>query len=166
MNHADVATLFAFDTWANDLVFDALAELDDDALRRDLKASHESVFGTLVHLVGAEEVWLARWTSGGQSKVTLPSPDSIPALDALRQRWNQIRAERDAFVDELNDDTIGDSLTMTNSRGDAYRHTYQEMFQHVVNHSSYHRGQIVTLLRQLGATPPATDLIRFHRLKS
>ncbi len=166
MNLEDAKVLFAYDTWANDLFFDAVAGLGDDALRRDLASSHESIFGTLVHIVGAEEVWLARWTSDGHTPPTLPNPDDIPSLDALRQRWDQIRRDRDDFVGALADETLGDELSMTNSRGDTYRHTYQQMFQHVVNHSSYHRGQIVTMLRQLGAKPPTTDLIRFQRLGS
>lgn len=165
MNLDDVKILFDYDTWANDLIFDAVAQLDDEGLRRNLKTSHESIFDTLVHIVGAEEIWLARWTSGGQSRAKLPSPESFPTLEVLRQRWDELRAERDAFVNELSDTSLTDEITMTNSQGETYRHTYQQMFQHVANHSTYHRGQIVAMLRQLGATPPATDLIRFHRVQ-
>ena len=162
MSLKDIEELFDYDSWANGLVFDAAARLADEELRRDLSTSHESVFGTLVHIVGAEEVWLARWQK--EPAKGLPAVSEFETLDALRSRWEGIRRERDAFVSSLEgDDALADELEVTTLAGGAYRHTFQEMFHHVVNHSSYHRGQIVTLLRQLGAEPPATDLIRYHR---
>ncbi|MQA90344.1 MAG: hypothetical protein GEU90_08915 [Gemmatimonas sp.] len=50
-----------------------------------------------------------------------------------------------------------------NTAGAAFESTFWQMARHVVNHSSYHRGQVATLLRQLGHRPPATDLIAFFR---
>lgn len=164
MNLADASELFAYDTWANDLLFDAIAKIADDDLRRDVGSSHRSIFGTLVHIVGAEEVWLARWASDEQAPPTLPNPDDIASLDELRNRWDRVRRNRDAFVGGLSDGALGEEQEMTNTRGETFHHTFQQMFQHVANHSTYHRGQLVTMLRQLGAEPPATDLIRFHRL--
>jgi len=163
MNLADGIQLFAYDTWATDLFFDALAKIPDDELRRDVGTSHQSIFGTLVHIVGAEEVWLARWTSEDGAPPSLPSPDDIASLEELRKRWDRVRRDRDAFVKRLSDEALTEELTMTNSRGETFRHTFQQMFQHLANHSTYHRGQIVTMLRQLGAEPPPTDLIRYYR---
>jgi uncharacterized damage-inducible protein DinB len=54
-------------------------------------------------------------------------------------------------------------MEMTTSAGAKYRHRYADMFRHLANHSTYHRGQVAAMLRQLGEKPPATDLIRFYR---
>lgn len=161
MTIGNIEMLFDYDTWANELVFDAVATLSEETLRQDLSTSHDSIFGTLVHIVGAEEVWLSRWR--GEPGATLPDPSQIPSLAALRERWGAARAGRDAFLESLDEATLDETIEITTLLGKSFRHSYRHMFQHVVNHSSYHRGQIVTLLRQVGAEPPATDLIKFHR---
>jgi uncharacterized damage-inducible protein DinB len=66
------------------------------------------------------------------------------------------------FLDTLDDRTLQETLTASTLTG-TYTSPYWQMIQHVVDHSSYHRGQIVTMLRQLGMTPPSTGMMRFHR---
>ena len=61
MNLADIKRLFDYMEWANDLAIEAAAKLPDDALRRDVNISHGSIFGTLVHMAGAEWIWVERW---------------------------------------------------------------------------------------------------------
>ena len=161
MNVTEARKLFAYDTWANGLVLESVEAVPSGDLRRDLSTSHRSIFGTLVHIVGAEEVWLARWHG---EKGALPDPDTIPSLAALNDRWEAVRRGRDAYVDSLNDDALHQEMEIVTLTHGTFRHTPWQMIQHVVNHSSYHRGQIVTLFRQLGLEPPATDLIRFLRL--
>ncbi|PYP34487.1 MAG: hypothetical protein DMD46_16610 [Gemmatimonadetes bacterium] len=56
-----------------------------------------------------------------------------------------------------------ETVAVKPSTGGEYVHTFRQMFRHAVDHSSYHRGQIVTMLRQLGVTPPTTGLIYFYR---
>jgi uncharacterized damage-inducible protein DinB len=58
---------------------------------------------------------------------------------------------------------LDDTIEVHPSTGGAYRHTFGQMFRHAIDHSTYHRGQLVTLLRQVGATPPSTGLIVFYR---
>jgi uncharacterized damage-inducible protein DinB len=153
--------LFDYDTWANDRVFDCVSRLSEEQLRHNLSTSHDSIFGTLVHIVGAEEVWLARWRA--EPGVGLLDASTVPSLDALQERWQMARRGRDTFVASLDDATVDDEIEITTTGGKTYRHSFRHMFQHLVNHSSYHRGQIVTMLRQLGVEPPATDLIRYLR---
>lgn len=164
MSHREIKQLLGYDTWANELVLDAVAKLSSDELNRDLTTSHESVLGTLVHLVGAEEVWLSRW-DGGPSK-GMPSLAEVASIDALRTRWDAVRRARDRFVDTLDDETLDREIEISTLAGKSFRHSFRHMILHVVNHSSYHRGQVVTLLRQLGAEPPATDLILYYRRTS
>jgi uncharacterized damage-inducible protein DinB len=66
----ELRTLFAYDTWATDLLLDAVKALSEETIRRDLGTSHQSLLGTLVHVVAAEEIWLSRWKGVPRSKLT------------------------------------------------------------------------------------------------
>ena len=61
MNLSDIKHLFDYTEWANDLAFNAAGALPDESLRRDVGISHGSIFGTLLHMAGAEWIWLERW---------------------------------------------------------------------------------------------------------
>lgn len=161
MNKREAISLFAYDTWANDILFEAAAELDAESLVRDMSTSHESLLGAMVHIVGAEEIWLSRWKGSPISR--LRPLEEVPTLEAFSKWWRDIREERDRFLEALTDSDMERTLETTNLKGESFTHSLAEMFRHVVNHSSYHRGQMVSLLRALGQKPPSTDLIRFYR---
>jgi uncharacterized damage-inducible protein DinB len=161
MDLAELRSLFAYDTWANDLMLAAVQNLPEEAVRRDLGMSHQSLLGTMVHVVAAEEIWLSRWRGGPRAKLT--GLDEIASLDALIRWWNKVREERDTFVDSLEEIDLDREMEMTTTTGTTYRHRFADMFRHLANHSSYHRGQVAAMLRLLGAKPPSTDLIRFYR---
>jgi uncharacterized damage-inducible protein DinB len=157
----ELRTLFEYDSWANDLLLDAARGVPEESTRRDLGTSHQSLLGTLVHLVAAEELWLSRWKGGPRSKLT--GVEEISSMDALLSWWRSVRDERDAYIASLGDADLERELEMTNTAGTTYRHRYADMFRHLANHSTYHRGQAAAILRMLGAKPPSTDLIRFYR---
>lgn len=162
MTRADEARdLYAYNTWANRRILDAAATLDADALARDLRSSFPSVLATLAHIVAAEWIWLRRWS--GESPGGVPADWELTSLEAIRRRWDAVEAERMALLEALDDAALARDVDYRNTAGVAYTSRMDEMLRHVVNHSTYHRGQVVTMLRQLGATPPATDLIAFYR---
>ena len=164
MNLEQVKLLFSYDTWGNEAIFDAVSALAEDTLRKDLGSSHRSIFGTLVHIVAAEDIWLARWK--GQPNPKLVQEAEFSSLGSLQDFWRQVRRARDSFIDTLTEQTLIEEIRITTTSGEEYRHPYWQMFQHLANHSSYHRGQIASMLRQLGVPPPATDLIRFYRQRA
>jgi len=157
----DLKTLYAFNAWARARMLNAVARLDEAAYRKDLGNSFGSVHGTVVHILGAEELWLKRWH--GESPTALVSPDAFASFAEVRRRWDALEAELQRFLAELTEDTVLRVVRYRNTRGDAYATPSWQMMQHVVNHSTYHRGQVTTLLRQLGAKPVATDLISYYR---
>jgi uncharacterized damage-inducible protein DinB len=153
--------LFAYNGWAQRTIFDAVATLSDEQYFRDLKSSYGGVHGTLCHMVWAEQLWLHRWK-------TMPNPlvaqgTDLRSLAEVRQRWETVEGQRAAFVAGLSDDRLDDTRLVKASTGGEYVHTFRQMFRPFINHASYHRGQIVTFLRQLGAAPPSTDLILYYR---
>jgi uncharacterized damage-inducible protein DinB len=112
-------------------------------------------------MVGAEWVWLTRWQGG--SPTSVPSDWDVSTLGAVRDRWRRVERELSAFVDGLDASALERPLTYKTFAGETFTQPLSQMLRHVVNHSTYHRGQVTTLLRQLGGTPVATDLIRFYR---
>jgi uncharacterized damage-inducible protein DinB len=153
--------LFDYNGWANRTIFDAVAQLPHEQYFRDLKSSYGGVHGTLCHVVWAEQLWLHRWKK-------LPNPAvaqgaDLTSLSAVRARWEKVERERGEFVAGLDEGQLADTRLVKPSTGGEYLHSFRQMFRHFINHSSYHRGQIVTFLRQLGTSPPSTDLILYYR---
>lgn len=153
--------LFDYNAWAHRITFDAVARLPEEQYFRDLKSSFGGIHGTLAHIVWAEQLWLHRWA--GKANPAVPQGTDLHTLDELRGRWEQVERERAAFVAELNDARLSETRVVKPSTGGEYVHSFRQMFRHFINHSSYHRGQIVVFLRQLGHAAPNTDLIRFYR---
>jgi len=153
--------LFDYNAWANRTIFDAVAQLSDDQYFRDLKSSYGGIHGTLAHIVWAEQLWLHRWL--GRPHPAVAQGADLRSLGEVRARWEEVEAERGRFVAGLSEARLDDTRLVKPSSGGEYVHNFRQMFRHFINHSSYHRGQIVTLLRQLGAKPPSTDLILYYR---
>jgi len=161
MTVAEVRELFAYNAWANRRFFAALEPLPVEVYVRDLKSSHGGLHGTLCHIVWAEQLWLNRWL--GKPNPAVPQGRDLASLAAARTRWEAIEAERATFLAGLTERRLDEAVAVKPSTGGEYRHTFREMFRHAIDHSSYHRGQLVTLLRQVGAPPPGTGLIVFYR---
>lgn len=106
-------------------------------------------------------MWLHRWV--GKPNPAVPQGADLKSLADVRKRWELVEAERAAFVAGMTEARLDDTTVINPSSGGQYIHTFRQMFRHVINHSSYHRGQIVTFLRQLGSKPPNTDLIVYYR---
>jgi uncharacterized damage-inducible protein DinB len=157
MNLNDIRQLFDYTEYANHLVLDAAEQLTDEQLRQDVKISHISIFGTLAHMAGAEWVWLSRWQ--GESPSAIWNDKTFADLAALRARWHQIETERKTLLDNLTLDALYAELSYRNIKGDAFTLPLVAQMQHVVNHATLHRGQVVGMIRQLGIAPPAVDLL-------
>jgi uncharacterized damage-inducible protein DinB len=166
MNLADIRHLFDYTEWANDLAMGAAANLSDENLRRDFGISHKSIFGTLVHMAGAEWIWWERWNGRSPAKAeawSLWSTDSCADLVALKQRWTDLVNGRTQFISKLDEERLAGELAFKLLSGDPNSMRLVDQMQHVVNHATMHRGQIVGMIRQLGIDPPATDLLFYLR---
>jgi len=161
MDLAGVRELFAYNAWANRECFGALERVSAESYFRDLKSSHGGLHGTVCHIVWAEQLWLNRWL--GRPNPAVPQGKDLATLAAARARWEAIEVERLALLAGFDEPRLAATLAVRPSSGGEYVHTFRQMFGHVVDHSTYHRGQLVTLLRQLGLTPPSTGLILFYR---
>ena len=166
MNLSDIRHLFDYTEWANDLALSAATQLADDDLRRDFKISHSSIFGTLCHMAGAEWIWLERWhgrSPAGKEAWALWTIDSCADLATLQQRWRDMIDARAEFISALDESRFASELPFTLLNGDSSSLPLVGQMQHVVNHATLHRGQVVGMIRQLGIAPPSTDLLFYVR---
>ena len=166
MDLIDIKHLFDYTEWANELAMEAAGKLPDEQLRRDFGISHKSIFGTLLHMAGAEWIWLERWNGRSPAKAEAWSQwttESCADLPTLKERWNGVVHNRKRYVSQLADSSLADELAFKLLSGDPSSMRLVHQMQHVVNHSTMHRGQVVGMIRQLGIDPPSTDLIFYVR---
>ena len=162
MNVDDLRILLDYHYWARDRVLEAVAPLTLEQFTRDLGNSFKSVRDTLVHTYGAEWIWYQRWT--GESPTALPDPAGFPNLESISAVWIDQEKKIRVFLDGLEPAEIEKVLHYRAMTGQALASVFRHMLQHVVNHATYHRGQVTTMLRQLGAPgPKSQDLIAFYR---
>jgi uncharacterized damage-inducible protein DinB len=162
MNYDDLRTLLDYHYWARDRMLAALDALPTDRFMRDLGSSFKSARDTAAHIYGAEWVWYQRWL--GDSPTSTVPFDRFGDTQSLRTAWIDLERQVRTFLEQLGPAGIERTFEYRLFNGAAGRSVFWQMLQHVVNHASYHRGQITTMIRQLGAAPPQSmDLIAFYR---
>jgi len=160
MDAQRIGELYRYNAWAARRVFDAASSLTREQFVATIPSSYPSVRDTLVHVLWAEWIWLERWN--GNSPKTVFDPQDFPGAGALRARWEDVHEEQMAFVRSVNEELLATVMRYVNMRGETWEYELWKQMLHVVNHSSYHRGQVITMLRQLGAPPPTTDFLVFY----
>jgi uncharacterized damage-inducible protein DinB len=159
MTREEVRTLYRYNAWANGRLLDSCGLLTPEEFTRDLGSSFRSVRDTLAHIMGAEWIWLERWR--GRSPSRLPEGWGLFGLPGLRRQWSEVERDLLAFVDHLSPEDLGKTVEYRNVRGNRFAYPLEQMLAHVVNHGTYHRGQVASVLRRLGAQPRATDYLRY-----
>ena len=166
MNLEDVRHLFDYTEWANGLALSAAAELSAEDLHRDFRISHGSVLGTLTHMAGAEWIWLERWHGRSPAKAeawALWTPEACPDLATLNYRWRELIDRRAGFLSAVDEARLAAELPFKLLSGDPNSMRLVDQMQHVANHATMHRGQVVGMIRQMGIAPPSTDLLFYLR---
>ena len=182
MTNDDIQLLYEYDRWANNRVLQAASTLTAEEFTRDLGGSFRSVRDTLVHIVGSESTWLTYWIEPSPSSAFLPdlwtrhdalfNPTAFPDLAAVRRKWAEVEREQIEFVNRVTHQSLGESPGQSFGQSPSQSLTRMlpvgttqislaHLMQHLANHSTYHRGQVALMMRQLAATPLATDFALF-----
>jgi uncharacterized damage-inducible protein DinB len=166
MNRDDIQLLYEYDRWANHRVFQAASALSAEQFTRDLGGSFRSVRDTLVHLVGGEWGWLTIWKEPSLSSAFVTDlwtrlnavfdPNAFPDLAAVQLKWAEVERQQIEFVSGVTDESLGRMLPIRTTQI-----SLAHLMQHLANHSTYHRGQVSLMMRQLAAKPLATDFAMF-----
>ena len=157
MKVSDVLELFQYARWANARALTIASALSDEQRSRPTSASLVSIHGTLVHILWSEWVWLSRWTPLRSTA----DPRTITQWELLRHDWSAFEAEQRTFLQGLADADLRRIVSYQNPPGTTWTYSLQHMLQHVVNHSTYHRGQLTTMFRELGAAPRPLDFLDY-----
>jgi uncharacterized damage-inducible protein DinB len=163
MTRDEALSLVEYHYWARDRILDAVELLTPDQYLEDLGNSFKSVRDTLAHTYGAEWVWYSRWV--GTSPTALPDAAGFPDIASIRAAWSAHEKKMRSFVATLvNANELDRVFQYRSLSGQETESVFAHMLQHVVNHASYHRGQVTTMLRQLGVpAPKSQDMILFYR---
>jgi uncharacterized damage-inducible protein DinB len=164
MSPEDTRALYDYNAWANHRSLDAAAALTTEQFTRPMGSSFGSVRDTLAHICGGEWVWLERFQ--GRSPAALPEASQYADLASLRERWTEQEGRLLHFVGRLTQEDLDRVMEYKTLKFGVYHNPLWQSMQHLVNHGTYHRGQVTTLLRQLGAQPILTDLMHYYRERS
>jgi uncharacterized damage-inducible protein DinB len=162
MTKREIQLLFEYDLWADLKLFEVIVVLKGDQYKKDLHSSFGGIEGTLVHILSANRVWLYRWTGKKPEPLKI---ENFPALEIVKKQWDTYQSEISNFLQSLTEKKLNAPLQYSDFKGNTYAQPLCQQMQHKVNHSSYHRGQLVTMLRQLGTAVVSTDLITYIRQK-
>jgi uncharacterized damage-inducible protein DinB len=156
VNKNELARLLEYNVWANHRMLRVSALLTTEAFIRNLGASHGGVRGTLFHIMTTEQMWLDRWM--GVATAAAGESD-FDGIIALRDRWASMEEKQHVWFEGLPASALEQPIRYTSNMGEAFEVPLGKLVHHMVNHSTYHRGQLAILLRQVGAKPAATDML-------
>jgi uncharacterized damage-inducible protein DinB len=164
MSRDDIQLLYEYDRWANGRVLQIVATLSAEQFTRDLGGSFRSVRDTLLHILAGEWTWLTYWSEPSLGSAFLSelrsrrealfNPNAFPDVTSVQSKWFEVEKQQIEFVSRVTDQSLQAMVPFRTTQVHL-----AGLMQHLANHSTYHRGQIALMLRQLGATPVATD---FH----
>ena len=154
-----IRLLTEYTRWADARMSDAVSKLSPELWTKDLGSSLKSARDTVVHLASAQWIWLSRWK--GETPKGMWNAADFPTPASIREKSEALAKDLAAFVVEQTEESVAKPLTYKNLKGDTLSYPLGQLMLHLVNHSTYHRGQVTTLLRQLGATPISTDFVLY-----
>ena len=159
MTADEARTHLRYHGWASQKLLDAALGLDQEELYREMNVSHKGLIRTLEHVLFADRIWFKR--------VVDPSLEVHPTSDrpheSLPLEWPQMQKRWEDWADSLSDADLQRSVSYKTLKGDPSESPLWQLMLHLVNHGTYHRGQAVAILKQLGAPVPPTDMIVFYR---
>jgi uncharacterized damage-inducible protein DinB len=155
--HDDFAALFAYNRWADDRILTACRGLSQEAYTRELPGGMTPLRATLVHVAGATQAWSRRLR--GETVTALASDAELPTVEDAVRVLNETHDAFAHFASTLTPQRLAGIFAYRNLKNEEKRLPLWAVLRHVVNHASYHRGQVAVKLKRLGVDPPATDLV-------
>lgn len=156
--------LGGYHLWANKRLLDTMQNLPAEYLTREVSSSFSTLQLTMIHLLGAESLWLQRLQMNeppmfDAEKFKGPFGELAPSVISHNEKLNQwIADQKEPFFEH--------TIAYYNSKKQYFKQPVYQCLLQIFNHGTYHRGQIVTMFHELGVTKiPATDYIAFKRSK-
>jgi uncharacterized damage-inducible protein DinB len=158
--------LYDYNHWATEIVLDTAAKLAPEQWLAPGTAGRGSVRDTLVHLVSAQNRWLAWWdgshSAEDANRIRL-DPADYPDLAAVRTAWAASDEAIRAFVARLSEADAVRVFDATLQDGRVFRSVLWKMLLHVANHGTQHRSEVAAMLTSFGYSPGDLDALRYFR---
>ena len=153
----------AYNSWVNKRILETAAQLTDEQLNKEIVSSFPSVYKTILHLMEVENVW---WQRLQLVEQTTPPGWFTGNFEELSKKWLQLSQQWQDWVQGANDANINHVFAWYNLKKEYFKEPVYKMLLHLFNHQTFHRGQLITMVRQLGLDKiPPTDFIVFSRKK-
>lgn len=153
--------LAEYNQWANDKVCSWLEQIDEEQWTQQVVSSFDSIQKTVLHIISAEKAWVERFRK--QEKIEWLQSSYQGLKEEHIALWRKTSEELKKFIEDFDENGLNKNLDFKRLNGQAFSMPYYQLFAHVVNHATYHRGQLVTMLRQVGFTKVSgTDLLAVY----
>lgn len=156
-----------YNAWANHKIIYLMKQLDPDLWYRQTPSSFDSLFKTVLHIGNAERIWWERIHE--QDQIEGFSAGEELAFKEACSKWIDQSMQWVTYLKnmEQNNGELARQLVYKNQKGEEFIQPVGDLLMHLFNHSTYHRGQLVTMLRALGVVDiPQTDYIVWSRTQS
>ncbi len=154
----------AYTIWANQKLFDCIRDLPEEQLDREIISSFSSIRKTMLHMWDAESGWWQRMKM--QERIVFPNEFFKGTMQELASGLLQQSKQWEEWVAGASDLSLEHVFQYQNTKREVFKMPVYQMVHHVFNHGTYHRGQLVNMLRQLGTDKiPSTDFSTWTRLK-
>ncbi len=154
----------AYNVWANQRMVECIENLSDDQINREINSSYKSIYATLLHLWDAESIWWQRIKL--QEQIDVPGTNFNGSVLELGNSLMKQSKQWKEWTDLATEAALEHEFIYRNSKKEQFKQPVNEVLIHLFNHQSYHRGQLITMFRQVGLeTIPNTDFINFSRKK-
>ena len=154
----------AYTIWANQKILDCISNLSDDQISREITSSFSSIQKTVLHMWDAESIWWQRLKLN--EFIERPSDGFNEGFGELSKKLAAQSKQWEEWVNNATETQLNHVFAYQNTKKEQFKQPVYEMLLHIFNHNTYHRGQLVTMLRQLGVEKiPPTDFIVFCRKK-
>lgn len=163
MNKKYFTELAGYSHWADNIAIEWLSQINDEQWNQVIASSFSSIRQTAIHIASAEKIWIDFWKDA-------PNPVYLSAefkgtKDDLIAIWKKVSAGLKDFIEEYPEENYRRQVTFKKPNGEDGQMEFSQTFPHMINHSTYHRGQLVTMLRQAGFTKlSSTDLFTYYRV--
>ncbi len=151
-----------YNRWMNERLYALCGALPDAERKRDRGAFFRSIHGTLNHLLLTDRSWLGRFT-GKEFPIRSLDQQLYEDFEELRRERGATDTAIEEFCEGLSEQRLDATIAYGTLAGKRYSHPLEPALVHLFNHQTHHRGQVTTLLSQLGIDPGATDLIAYYR---
>ena len=153
----DIFSLYAYNRWADRRIMTALRNLSAGDYTRELGGGWPSPRATFVHLAGATDAWSERFV--GRDTTKLPAETDLPLLENAVSVLEAAQTKLEELLPTFTAEQMASPFTWKNLAQQERTAPFWAVLRHVVNHGTYHRGQISSMVRRLGGKPLATDMV-------